>query len=191
MSINNKNLNTESNKIRKASMLIMYVHDKIISNQNIRRMMYYNTKNPLSKIGLTYNGKEIAQPDVEEDQVKDIITDLPFSPGIGDSLQNNIYINLPKGVFSDKNELYIDINVLVPIEFTKISNGKREYEISQEIANELDEIYVEGEYQKELGGGLKLKYINSYTERLSKVNSFTWVCNKYKCEQTPLDRIKV
>ena len=80
MSINNKNLNTESNKIRKASMLIMYVHDKIISNQNIRRMMYYNTKNPLSKIGLTYNGKEIAQPDVEEDQVKDIITDLPFSP---------------------------------------------------------------------------------------------------------------
>ena len=105
--------------------------------------------------------------------------------------QNNIYINLPKGVFSDKNELYIDINVLVPIEFTRISNGKREYEISQEIANELDEIYVEGEYEKELGGGLKLKYINSYTERLSKINSFTWVCNKYKCEQTPLDRIKV
>ena len=66
--------------LRKASMLIMYVHDKIISNQNIRRMMYYNTKNPLSKIGLTYNGKEISQPDVEEDQVKDLITDLPFSP---------------------------------------------------------------------------------------------------------------
>ena len=68
--------------------------------------MYYNTKNPLSKIGLTYNGKEIAQPDVEEDQVKDIITDLPFSPDIGDSLQNNIYI----------------INIISPINFLMFIN---------------------------------------------------------------------
>ena len=44
--INNKYLNTVSSKLKKVSMILKYTHEKIIENQEIKRLLYYNTKNP-------------------------------------------------------------------------------------------------------------------------------------------------
>ena len=52
--INNKYLNTVSSKLKKVSMILQYTHEKIIENQEIKRLVYYNNRNPLSKKGLTY-----------------------------------------------------------------------------------------------------------------------------------------
>ena len=78
--INNKYLNTVSSKLKKVSMILQYTHEKIIENQEIKRLVYYNNRNPLSKKGLTYSNQKVDQPDLTEDDVKDLITLLPFNP---------------------------------------------------------------------------------------------------------------
>ena len=47
--INNKYLNTVSSKLKKVSMILQYTHEKIIENQEIKRLVYYNTKNMIIK----------------------------------------------------------------------------------------------------------------------------------------------
>ena len=140
--INNKYLNTVSSKLKKVSMLLQYTHEKIIENQEIKRLVYYNNRNPLSKRGLTYSNQKVDQPDLTEDDVKDLITLLPFNPDMEIKLSNGIFLNMAKAIFGSSNIVYLDVNVISASDYFEISNGLRLYEIVHRIANIFDELLL-------------------------------------------------
>lgn len=170
-------METKSNKIRKASYLIQYISNKIYQSQKISRMLYYNTKNPLSQQGLDYNNKKINQPDVAREQLKDNIFDVGFNPDMILQVKNQIFINLLNGRFKgNKNKLNIDVNILVPESLVKISNGYRQFEIAQSIADIFDEEFISEEDLRDYKnlGALKFELVSVANGRLSKTENYIW-----------------
>ena len=193
--LNNKNLGTTSLKIRKCSALIKYIHERIINNSDIQRMIYYNTLSPLKNRSKDYNGQVVNQPDIGANDVKELILDIPFNPEMSMKTSNSIYINLTKGSFSNKNNaLYFDINVLVPNDYLRLNEGYRHTEISQLIADMLDGIYVDKNNYPEYHDILKDIQFNMYDfniYRLSKSNDFLWSCLSFEVDTTPFSRARL
>lgn len=184
--LNNKYLGSCSNKLKKCSMIIDYVYDKIINNNEIRRMIYYNTKNPLSKKGITYDNEKIEQPDVSIDKC-DNISKLAFNNSMEIDLGNYIFINLVSGNFSKTNKLIIDVNVVCPVEFIDITDGMRDFEIGQRICDELDGLYVVNEFVEDIGN-LELNLVDFTNARLSKTNSYMWLSLRFEIGLSPIGR---
>lgn len=176
-----------SNKLYNCSMAIKYLHNKIINNQEIRRLMYYNTKSPLANRSIGYDGIKVDQVDVTEEQVKNIITDFPFSPEMDLDEKSKIFINLPTANFNNGSELFVYIHIIAPIDYYHIDLGYRPFEIAQRIINEIDCKYLEGEYG-DIGNGLEFKVLNVYTERLTKKQNYIWTSLKCQLTQVPIVR---
>ena len=62
--LNERHLSNSSEKLKKCSMLIDYVYTKLLENQEVKRLVYYNTQNPLDKKGIDFNNEIIDQPDL-------------------------------------------------------------------------------------------------------------------------------
>lgn len=192
--LNNKNLGTTSLKIRKCSALIKYIHERILNNSDIQRMVYYNTLSPLKSRSKDYNGNIINQPQIGVDEVKGLIFDIPFNPEMSMTTSNSIYINLTQGSFNKSSKLYFDINVLVSNTYLRLNEGYRHTEISQMIADMLDGMYIDKENYPEHYAILKdIKFdmydFNIY--RLSKTNEYLWACLRFEVDTTPFTRARV
>lgn len=187
--INNKYLNTVSSKLKKVSMILQYTHEKIIENQEIKRLVYYNTKNPLSKKGLKYDNTKVDQPDLIEEDVKDLITLLPFNPDMDITLSNGIFLNAPKAIFGSSNIMYIDVNVISASEYFEISNGLRLYEIANRISNIFDELYITDESYIEELGNLKFSLEDAESGRLSKDGNMLYTSLRFSINLVPLSRV--
>lgn len=183
-----KNLGTTSNKIRKCSVLIKYIYEKLVNDNEIQRMLYYNTINPLSQKGKNYNGEIVSQPDLSTKHMDGILFDIPFNPEMDIELSNSLYVNLNNGKFSSRqNSLYFDINIIVPEDFVNISNGYRHFEIAQRVADIFDDIYIDKEKDKDYYdylGALKPILYMMPIYRLSKSNNFIWVNMQFEVELT-------
>ena len=188
--INNKHLNTVSSKLRKMSMLLTYVHEKIIENQEIKRMIYYNTQNPLSKKGLTYSNQKVDQPDLTKKDVEKLITLLPFNPDMKIEVANSIFLGISKAIFRDVNIIYLDVDVISSSEYFQISNGLRLYEIADRIANMFDGIYITDEDYVEELGNLKFTLDDIVPGRLSKSNNMLYASLRFSIQITPQARIR-
>lgn len=188
--INNKYLNTVSSKLKKVSMLLQYTHEKIIENQEIKRLVYYNNRNPLSKKGLTYSNQKVDQPDLTEEDVKDLITLLPFNPDMEIKLSNGIFLNVPKAIFGGSNIMYIDVNVISASEYFEISNGLRLYEISNRISNIFDGLYITDESYIEELGNLKFSLEDVESGRLSKGGNMLYTSLRFSINILPFDRVR-
>lgn len=190
-SLNNKYLNTTSNKIRKCSALIQYVYEQLLSDEEIRRYLYYNTYTPLSNRGKGYDGKIVQQPDIGIEGMDTLIFDSPFNPDVDISLQNYLFINLTNGKFNSRqNSIFFEVNILVPDKYSKISNGYRYFEIAQRVATILDKIYIEGEFAEELGN-LQPNLYAMPVYRLSKTNDIVWVSMQFNVDLVPFDRVRL
>ena len=187
--INNKYLNTVSSKLKKVSMILQYTHEKIIENQEIKRLVYYNNRNPLSKKGLTYSNQKVDQPDLTEEDVKDLITLLPFNPDMDIKLSNGIFLNVPKAIFGSSNIVYIDVNVISASEYFEISNGLRLYEIANRISNIFDELYITDESYIEELGNLKFSLEDVESGRLSKDGNMLYTSLRFSINLVPLSRV--
>ena len=187
--INNKYLNTVSSKLKKVSMILQYTHEKIIENQEIKRLVYYNTKNPLSKKGLTYSNQKVDQPDLTEEDVKDLITLLPFNPDIEIKLSNGIFLNMAKAIFGSSNIVYLDVNVISASDYFEISNGLRLYEIANRISNIFDELYITDESYIEELGNLKFSLEDVESGRLSKDGNMLYTSLRFSINLVPLSRV--
>ena len=188
--INNKYLNTVSSKLKKVSMLLQYTHEKIIENQEIKRLVYYNNRNPLSKKGLTYSNQKVDQPDLTEEDVKDLITLLPFNPDMKIDLCSFIFLNTPSATFSNgDNVIYLDINIVSPAEYFEITTGLRLYEISHKIANIFDGLYIDDEDYIEELGNLKFVLDDIAVNRLSNNSSMLWSSMRFSIQIVPLSRV--
>lgn len=189
--INNKYLNTVSSKLKKVSMLLQYTHEKIIENQEIKRLVYYNNRNPLSKKGLTYSNQKVDQPDLTEEDVKDLITLLPFNPDMKIDLCSFIFLNTPSATFSNgDNVIYLDINIVSPAEYFEITTGLRLYEISHKIANIFDGLYIDDEDYIEELGNLKFILDDIAVNRLSNNSSMLWSSMRFSIQLMPQTRIR-
>ena len=189
--INNKYLNTVSSKLKKVSMLLQYTHEKIIENQEIKRLVYYNNRNPLSKKGLTYSNQKVDQPDLTEEDVKDLITLLPFNPDMKINLCSFIFLNTPSATFSNgDNVIYLDINIVSPAEYFEITTGLRLYEISHKIANIFDGLYIDDEDYIEELGNLKFILDDIAVNRLSNNSSMLWSSMRFSIQLMPQTRIR-
>lgn len=187
--INNKYLNTVSSKLKKVSMILQYTHEKIIENQEIKRLVYYSSQNPLSKKGLKYDNTKIDQPDLTEEDVKDLITLLPFNPDMDITLSNGIFLNAPKAIFGSSNIIYIDVNVISASEYFEISNGLRLYEIANRISNIFDELYITDESYIEELGNLKFSLEDAESGRLSKDGNMLYTSLRFSINLVPLSRV--
>ena len=188
--INNKYLNTVSSKLKKVSMILQYTHEKIIENQEIKRLVYYNNRNPLSKKGLTYSNQKVDQPDLTEEDVKDLITLLPFNPDMKIDLCSFIFLNTPSATFSNgDNVIYLDINIVSPAEYFEITTGLRLYEISHKIANIFDGLYIDDEDYIEELGNLKFVLDDIAVNRLSNNSSMLWSSMRFSIQIVPLSRV--
>lgn len=189
--INNKYLNTVSSKLKKVSMLLQYTHEKIIENQEIKRLVYYNNRNPLSKKGLTYSNQKVDQPDLTEEDVKDLITLLPFNPDMKINLCSFIFLNTPSATFSNgDNVIYLDINIVSPAEYFEITTGLRLYEISHKIANIFDGLYIDDEDYIEELGNLKFILDDIAVNRLSNNSSMLWSSLRFSIQLMPQVRVR-
>lgn len=189
--INNKYLNTVSPKLKKVSMILQYTHEKIIENQEIKRLVYYNNRNPLSKKGLTYSNQKVDQPDLTEEDVKDLITLLPFNPDMKIDLCSFIFLNTPSATFSNgDNVIYLDINIVSPAEYFEITTGLRLYEISHKIANIFDGLYIDDEDYIEELGNLKFILDDIAVNRLSNNSSMLWSSMRFSIQLIPQTRIR-
>lgn len=187
--INNKYLDTVSKKIKNISMLLAYVHEKIIENQNIKRMIYYNNRNPLSKKGLTYAGERVDQPDLTEKDVEDLITMLPFNPKMNIKTVSSIFLNIPMASFyTTENQIYIEVDIVTPIQYFEITNGVRLYEIAHEVVNIFDRLCVEDETY-ELGNA-RFFFEDIVIERLSNNSDMTCASMRFKADILPFNKTR-
>lgn len=187
--LNSLKKGTVSNKLRKCSLIIDYIYNKILDNDEIRRLMYYNTKNPLSLKGVGYDNVKTTQLDVDK-SLCDNINKLAFNSSMEIELHNHIYINLVSGKFGDVNKITVDVNVLCSAKYIEIDLGMRDFEIGQRITDMLDGLYVTNEFVEDIGN-LKFILSNFTSTRLSKSNDFMWLSLRFETLLTPIDRTKV
>lgn len=189
--LNEKHLGDSSEKLKKCSMLIDYVYTKLIENQEVKRLVYYNTQNPLDEKGIDFNNEIIDQPDLTKEDVKDLITMSPFNAEMVEKLTQAIYINIPFGSFynyGQGNILKFDVDILSPEEFALTVNGLRYFEIGYYIANMLDGIYITDDRYVEYLGNLKFDLESLNTFRLSKTNTKIWLHLVFEVKLFPMDR---
>lgn len=176
--LNNRHMETKSQKLSRIVPIKNYIVDKIDENQNIKRLCRYMTTTPLMSKGKTYDGYMIDQPDIEgslkekvEDQGKAfmreaIVYPYSFTEDIVDKDRLTIYVHCPTTTVSytfekkilDSNTGYMGhhiffIEIVYPLEYNKIEpyGEERAYSIAYEILDMLDDMYIDGEVRDYVG----------------------------------------
>ena len=178
MGINNKHDNTKTQFIYKSGLLSNYVAYRLDNNQNIKRYLRYPTLNPLGDEGLKLNSEIIQQPNITESLLNKNIFDSMFNESMEELHESQIYIHTYKGRSDGEwGEIYIAINVLVPLTYEKLANfgEKRSFAIATEIEDMFQDICVAKDnaekYLIEKLGNLKFKIRKFDNGRLSKTDN--------------------
>ena len=182
MGLNDKNIGNKCQFIKKCGLLSGYIADRIDNNQNIKRYLKYQTKNPLGQMGISLDNKKVPQPDIIESLIdEDYIMNGMFDENISSLVKNQLFIHVYSGNKTDmvSGQVNIAINILIDKKFEYLSNSfeLRSYAIADEIENMFSDTYIDKDNSdndiiKDLGN---LKFSlnrNSFTySRLSKSNN--------------------
>lgn len=171
-------------------MLLKYVHEKLINNQDVMRLIKYCSKNPLSTRGIKYDGTKIDQPDLTENDVRDLITLLPFNPQMKIELDNGIFLNIPMASFVGGNMLYLEINVVTAVQYFEITTGLRLHEIAHRITDMFDDMYITDESYTEELGNLRFKLDDIVIERLSSNSNMILGSLRFSISLVPQTRVR-
>lgn len=182
MGLNDKNIGKKCQFIKKCGLLSGYIADRIDNNQNIKRYLKYQTKNPLGQMGISLDNKKVPQPDIIESLIdEDYIMNGMFDEDMSSIVKNQVFIHVYNGNKTDmvSGQVNIAINILIDKKFEYLSNSfeLRSYAIADEIENMFSDTYIDRDNSdndiiKDLGN---LKFSlnrNSFTySRLSKSNN--------------------
>lgn len=182
MGLNDKNIGKKCQFIKKCGLLSGYIADRIDNNQNIKRLLKYQTRNPLGQVGISLDNKKVPQPDITESLIdSDYIMNGMFDEDMSSIVKNQVFIHVYSGSKTDmvSGQVNIAINILVDKKFEDLSNSfeKRSYAIADEIENMFSDVYMDNDNSdkdiiKDLGN---LKFSlnrNSFKyDRLSKSNN--------------------
>lgn len=182
MGLNDKNIGKKCQFIKKCGLLSGYIADRIDNNQNIKRYLKYQTRNPLGQVGISLDNKKVPQPDITESLIdSDYIMNGMFDEDMSSIVRNQLYIHVYNGNKSDmvSGQVNIAINILIDKKFEYLANKfeLRTYAIADEIENMFSDVYIDKDNSdndiiKDLGN-LKFNLNkNSFTYgRLSKSNN--------------------
>lgn len=160
-------LNTKSQKLFRVSPLKNYLVEQIDQHQPIRRLTRYLTATPLMNRGVTYDGKRLDQPDLQDSLLSPVTTDTkasiqeavlipyPFNEETVYEQRINIYVYSPRTSFTSgarlhstnadlgKHHFYIDI--VYPLVYDRVEpfGQERSLLIACEILNLFDQTYVD------------------------------------------------
>lgn len=182
MGLNDKNIGNKCQFIKKCGLLSGYIADRIDNNQNIKRLLKYQTKNPLGQVGISLDNKKVPQPNITESLIdSDYIMNGMFDEDMSSIVKNQVFIHVYNGNKTDmvNGQVNIAINILIDKRFEYLSNSfeLRSYAIADEIENMFSDTYIDKDNSdndiiKDLGN---LKFSlnrNSFTySRLSKSNN--------------------
>ena len=182
MGLNDKNIGNKCQFIKKCGLLSGYIADRIDNNQNIKRLLKYQTKNPLGQVGISLDNKKVPQPNITESLIdSDYIMNGMFDEDMSSIVKNQLFIHVYNGNKTDmvNGQVNIAINILIDKKFEYLSNSfeLRSYAIADEIENMFSDTYIDKDNSdndiiKDLGN---LKFSlnrNSFTySRLSKSNN--------------------
>lgn len=181
--LNNRYVSTKSQKFRRIVPIKRYMIDKIDNNQNIKRLCRYMTTTPLLNRGKTYNGKMIAQPDLIESLKFDaenekgeaiiskrVIYPHQFTEDVVDRDRVTIYVYSPRTTINLREVMVgrdhqditgqhlFNISIVYPLEYEEIEPyaEERSMAIACEIADMLDDLFIEGE-TREIVGDIQFK----------------------------------
>lgn len=150
--LNNKYIGTSSNKLNKSSLIVAMICETINNNQDIKRLLYYQSLNPLSPLGKYYDGNKKSQPNIdfslleETSNSKQLIFDEIFNPLMTIEESNCVYISDIGGRLDDSvGSIGIEINIVVPYQRNKMMSlgEKRTHLIASKIADLFDMITVD------------------------------------------------
>lgn len=173
--------NSKGNKIRKIKTIKKHMANMVDENQDIRRFMrYYQSKSPLSRKSVDYNGNIVNQPDIKNSLFENnadgekVLFLESFKPTMEYCRQPYIFISSPV-TFLDRTmgDIRVEINILCPDEYNELAlyDEERIYEVAERIEDILDNYTIDGEAMEEVGA-LKLEMLGSCTmERLSKTDN--------------------
>ena len=150
--LNNKYIGTLNNKLNKSSLIVSAICNEINNNQDIKRLLFYSSLNPLSPVGKYYDNSKKKQPDInftllgETEKSKQLIFDEAFNPSMIIEQNSCIYVSDVWGILDDTiGEIGFEINIVVPYVYNKLMNlgEKRTHLIAGRIADFLDMITID------------------------------------------------
>ncbi|MGL5328839.1 MAG: hypothetical protein ACRDD7_06195 [Peptostreptococcaceae bacterium] len=192
MDLNNKNIGKVGSKIRKIGLLSNYFTTMIDKNQEIKRLLSYNTLNPLSSKGKGYDGTIKSQPDITHSLENDLIFDGLYDDSIKDSENNNIFIYVQDGKYKGAvGSLIVVVSILVFQPYNKLSSdAKRNAEIAHRIENLFDNVWVEDKDYVDDLGNLKPELMSYNYGRLSNTSKSTLTTMVFKVDTTTMKVMK-
>nr|WP_308545788.1 hypothetical protein [uncultured Lachnoclostridium sp.]DAF89879.1 MAG TPA: hypothetical protein [Siphoviridae sp. cteLh2] len=150
--LNNRLTGTKSNKLNKSSLIVALFCETLDNSQDIKRLLYYHSLNPLSPMGKYYDGKMKPQSNIEfsllEDAVdrKRLIFDEVFDPLMTTEESYSIYITDVGGRFGRSvGDIGIEVNIVIPVKDNVLMGlgNKRTHQIGALIADLFDEVTVD------------------------------------------------
>ena len=167
-------LNTKSQKLYRVSPLKNYLVQQIDQNQTIRRLTRYLSTTPLMNRGLTYDGKRLNQPDLQDSLLKSVTTDTqasitkevlipyPFNEETIYEHQISLYVYSPRTSFPTprlhslnedlgRHHFYIDIVYPIVYDAVEPFGQERSLLIACELLNLFDKAYVDESLEPVVG----------------------------------------
>ena len=106
-------------------------------------------------------------------------------------LENYIFLNTPSATFRNgENTIYLDVNIISPVEYFEITTGLRIYEIAHKVSNIFDGLYVDDENYMEELGNLKFNLYDTSVNRLSNNSGMVWLSMRFEIQLIPQVRIR-
>lgn len=132
-----------SMKFRNTTSIRNTIMDKINENQDIKRLIYYNTIAPLSNFSSDIEGTIIKQPDVDIDFImEDKRIHSSFSKETLKETETHIFVRRLESKLDDQaiGRNTITIDIFVPVKFSELEDRSNDREglICAKIINLLD-----------------------------------------------------
>ena len=178
--LNNKLLNTTSNKIRKVTVVKKFIMETIDSSQNIRRYMRHITRLPLARKSEDYDNNIKVQNDINTSLLQNGIDGEQclfsgsFNPDVDNLKMPYIFVHSSYSTVNGANNtLCFVIYILCPERYNRLANygEERIYEIADEIVQLLDGYTLENNDTVKSVGNLTFDIDGRFDEyRMSKSN---------------------
>lgn len=177
---------TESQKVRKITVLKKYMLDAIDNNQDVKRYMRYLTTTPLSKKGVGYDGDVIVQNDLVEsmkyssDEGEKVLFTGGFDPYMETIVKNYIFVQHQRSRITDDgtNIMTFMVYILIPEKYNELKNygEERTYQIADSICQVLDCHTIENDEIVDIVGNAKIEIYGDIVEqRLTKTKDIILV----------------
>ena len=170
---------TDSQKIRKITVLKKFILDTLDSDQEIKRYLRYLTTTPIAKRGIGYDGATIIQNDLttslksNSDEGEKALYSGGFDPMMETIVKNYVFVQHYRSRIQSNgmDMIYFTIHILIPEKYNELKNygEERAYQIADRVCQLLDTHIIENDEIVDIVGNVKFEVFGDIVEeRLTK-----------------------